>query len=351
MRNMKYRRLGRTNLKVSVIGIGGGAFSGSSKTVGQVKEVISVGVKNGINFVETAEDYGEEKVAPAIKKIRDKVIIASKSFSSSKKDMETSIKNSLKKLCTDKIEIYMMHTVDSVESLNFRIKNGVLDALKNARSSGIIDWIGLSSHRIPTLIEAIKTNEFDVVEVPYCIGVHETEKLFEFTKEYDVGIIAIRPLGGGILVDRSKRVEFMNVRNALAYVLSNNNVSCALVGMSSAEHVIESAKAVKFAEISEQERRKIEKRVKRFLSPNFCRGCLACMPCDLHGWKFPIDQLMMIEIFYSKYKMNEAMKNYKKMKLNSKNCLQCKKCEERCPYNVSIVKNILKLNRIAELVV
>jgi predicted aldo/keto reductase-like oxidoreductase len=345
---VKYRKLGRTKLKVSLLGIGGGAFFGKNKTAEQAKEVIKFGFENGINFIETAEDYDEKKIAPALEDIREKVIVASKSFSSNKKDMKKSIKNSLEKLHTDRLEIYMMHTVDSIESFNFRIKNGVLDALKEAKSEGIINWIGITSHRIPTLIEAIKTNEFDVVEAPYCIGATETEKLFEYTKEYDVGVIAMRPLGGGILIDRNnpKVAEFMNVKNALAYVLSNKNVSSALVGMSSVDHVKENVEAIEFVNISESKRKKIEERVKNFLGPNFCRGCLACMPCDLHGWKFPIDQLLRMEIFYSKYNLKDVREEYKRMEVKIDACNKCGKCQLNCPYKVPIIKKLEKLNKI-----
>lgn len=343
---MKFRRLGGTNFKVSLLGIGGGAFFGKNKSAEQAKEVIELGFKHGINFVETAEDYGEDKIAAAIKDIRNKIILASKSFSSNKKDMEFSIMNSLKKLNTDKIEIYMMHTVDSTESLDYRIKNGVLNALKEARSQGTIDSIGITGHRIPVLIEAIKTNEFDVVEVPYCIGATEAEKLFEYTKEYDVGVIAIRTFGGGILIDRSKSIEFMNVRNALAYVLSNKNISCALVGMSFIEHMKEDLEVLNSVDITDLEREDIENKVKDALGQNFCRGCLACMPCDEHGWSFGIDNFLRMETFYHKYGMKSVAEEYRKLDMKADACTKCGKCEPRCEYDVPIIKRLEALHKI-----
>ena len=169
---MKYRKLGRTGLKVSVIGIGGGAFKDRSKSSALVKEIIKFGYENGINLIETAEDYGEEKIAPAIKDIRDEIVLISKSFSPSKKEMKKSVRNSLKKLKTNYIDIYMLHTVNSIDGLKFLIKEGSLEALKDARKRGLIGYIGVSGHRVPVLIEAIKTNEFDVVEVPYLSLIH-----------------------------------------------------------------------------------------------------------------------------------------------------------------------------------
>lgn len=343
---MKYRKLGRTGLKVSILGIGGGAFFGDNKTVGTIREVIKFGFDNGINFVDTAEDYGELKIAASLENIRDKMIISTKSFSSNKKDMDTSIRNSLKKLGIDKIEIYMMHTVDTVESLNFRIKNGVLGALKKAKSKGLIDWIGVTGHRVPALIEAIKTNDIDVVEVPYCIGATAVEELFDYAKEYDVGMVAIRALGGGILVDRNepRTAEFMNTRNALAYVLSNKNISSVLVGMSSIRHVKENLEALNHVDIPEGERKEIEKRVRNFLGEDFCRGCLACMPCDIHEWKFGIDNFLRMDVFFSKYGMNGIKDEYGGLTLKTNACTECKNCELRCPYHVPIVNKLKNLH-------
>lgn len=345
---MEYRKLGRTKIKISVLGIGGGAFYGNEKGPDLVKKIIKFGFDNGINFVETAEDYGEQKLAPALQEIKDSIVISSKSFSSNKSEMKKSIDNSLNKMGVEKVDIYMMHTVDTKSGLDFRLKNGVLDALKEAKSDGKIDWIGISGHRVPTLIEAIKTNEFDVVEVPHCIECVETEKLFEYTKEYDIGVITIRAFGGGILVDRNnpRLMEFMNPKNALSYVLSNKNISSVLVGMSSIEHFMENLEALKHLNISEPERREIGKKVIGFLGNNFCRGCLACMPCDVHGWKFSIDQFLRMDVFFSNYKMTGIKDEYNKMELKADKCVECGKCEVRCPYGVSIVEKLKNLHKM-----
>lgn len=347
---MFYRTLGGTNLKVSAIGIGGGAFFGPRKTTKQVTEIVRFAVKNGINLIETAEDYDETKLAPVLNEVRKKVILISKSFASSKKEIEASLKNSFKKLGTDSIDIYMLHTIVTLDDLHFRIKNGVLDVLKNARDNGKIDFIGLTGHRIPVLKEIIKMNEFDVIEVPYGIGQTSTEELFEVARDYDVGIIAIRTLGGGILINPNKSVnfaKFMNSRDALAYVLSNKNVSSVLVGMSSINHVEENVNAVKKEiSLSESERKQIERRAKEFLGSDFCRGCLACMPCDVWGWKFPMDQFFRMHTFFSKYGVKNAALEYKELKFKADNCKKCKECEKKCSYGVKISKRLEEVHNL-----
>ncbi|MDI6826353.1 MAG: aldo/keto reductase [Candidatus Aenigmarchaeota archaeon] len=347
---MEYRRLGRTNLKVSVIGVGGGAFMGPNKTPDLVKKVISFAVKKGVNFIETGEDYDESKVGLALKEVRKKIILASKSTAYEKKRMEVSLENSFKKLGTDHIDIYMLQTVTTVDGLKLRIENGVLDVLKKAKEEGSIDFIGLTGHRIPTLIEAIKLDEFDVVEAPYCIGQYETEMLFEFTEKYDVGVIAITPFAGGILVDRDKKTKaagFMNSKNALGYVLSNTAVSMALVGMSSVEHAKENIEAIESGkDFSEADREKILKNTEDFLGLNFCRSCKACMPCDVHGWKFNIDNFLRFEAFYSKYGYKQFAKEYFNLDQKADACTGCGKCEPRCPYGIPIREMLKKTHKL-----
>jgi len=347
---MKYRKLGRTKLETSIIGMGGGAFAGKEKTSELAYNVIKTSVEKGINLLETAEDYGEEKLSSAVKEMRNTIILVSKSFSSTKDEMEKSIEKSLKKLHTDSIDIYMMHTVDSIDSLNFRIRNGALEALKEARKDGKINWIGITTHNISTAIEAIKTNEFDVIEVPYCIGAYETEKVFEYTKKYNIGVIAMRPLGGGILVDRSKNNKIMNMKNALEYVLSNKNISCALVGMSSVEHVKENTMIVDSLQFSKIKRNKIEKEVERLLGKNFCRGCLACMPLEKYGWSFPIDQFMRMETYYSIYKDKNVIYEIGKFRELLQDFIRDKKIHKKinCPYKVPVVEKIKKLYNLIE---
>ncbi len=343
---MEYRKLGRTGLNVSVIGLGGGAFYNPKINSESVSKIIPFCVSNGINFIDTAENYDETKLTNGLKENRDKIILNSKSTSSDKETMEESIKNSLKKLNINFIDIYQMQTLMEKEDLKNRIKNGALDAIKEAKQEGKIKFTGFSSHRVPTIIEAIKTNEFDVVEMPYGIGHYESEKAIEVARKYNVGVIAINVLGGGMLIDRNKlsnNGSFMTTKNAMQYVLSNENISTALIGMSSIEHVKENLDAINNIKIlSDEERDGIQKKTYNFLGNEFCRSCKACMPCDNHGWKFSIDNFLRFQTFYSKYNYKIFINEYQKLPIKADQCKQCGKCEVRCPYGVKIIEELRK---------
>jgi len=343
---MKYRILGRTNLKISVISLGGGAFFNPKITSAVVSKIIPYCISRGINFIDTAEDYDETKLKEGLKGVRDQIILTSKSTSSNKEDMEQSIRSSLNKLGTDFIDVYQMQTLMDSDDLRNRIKNGALDALKEAKQQGKIKFIGFSSHRIPTIIEAIKTNEFDVVEMPYSIGQYESEKAIKTAQKYNVGVIAINVLGGGILVDRnklSKAASFMTSENAIQYVLSNENVSTALVGMSSVEHVKENIDSVyNLKRLSASKQEKILEQVYCFLGKDFCRSCKACMPCDVYGWKFSIDNFLRFKTFYFNYGYKVFLNEYQKLLIKADKCTECGACEARCPYDIKIMQGLRK---------
>jgi predicted aldo/keto reductase-like oxidoreductase len=163
-----------------------------------------------------------------------------------------------------------------------------------------------------------------------------------------VGVIAIRPLGGGILVDRSKKNEIMNVKNALEYVLSNKNISSALVGMSNIEHVKENTKIVNSLQFSKIKRNEIEKEVGKILGKNFCRGCLACMPLEKYGWGFPIDQFMRMETYYSIYKDKNVISEIIKFRELLQNFIKDEEIQKKinCPYKVPVAEKIKKLYNV-----
>ena len=352
---MKYRRLGRTNLKVSVIGLGGGALNPNKDpnlTLDEAKEVISYAVKNGVNFIDTGKEYGEKFISKAMGKEKDKLCISTKSEAKTKKEMLDDIKDSLKKLEVEKIDIYQMHMVESIEDLDKRIKQGVLDALKKAKSEGLIRFIGIFSHKIEVLIKAVKTGYFDVVLVLYNVGHRKAEELFDYTREHDVGVIVAAPFGGGVLIDpkfnetANPKAKYMTSENALKFILSNKNVSTVIPGSRTLKEAKENiAAGNKDLNLSIEERGKIYERIKKFLGEDFCRGCRYCEPCDIYK-PLAISEILKSEILYKKYGYKIRPKiEYSELKVKGNKCVKCGKCLPKCPYNLPISERILKTHK------
>jgi len=160
---MEYRRLGRTNLDVSVIGLGGLQFSGLSNI--QTVQIIMRSGELGINLVELGRTYrgSEEKAGFVMRKNRRQFVIATKTGARKKENALNDIDASLHALQTDYIDIYQMHQIDSYDVLDTVLApGGALEALKMAREEGKIRYIGITGHSPAILAKAVKTGQFDV---------------------------------------------------------------------------------------------------------------------------------------------------------------------------------------------
>ncbi|MCP2519676.1 aldo/keto reductase [SCandidatus Aminicenantes bacterium Aminicenantia_JdfR_composite] len=248
--DMIKRRLGRTNLMVSVIGYGGGGIVDWRQA-----QIIREAIKLGVNFIDTAHKYGdgmsERVIGEAIKGLRDKVYIATKTVRREAKGAEMDIKESLARLQVEKIDILQMHGVSSMWDLEFILneKYGALKKVKEYRALGKIDFIGItgahspidgywridSEKEIRVMAEAIKTGEFDTIMVSYHIEFQNDsiKALLELARQYDVGVICKKPLGAGKLIKK------YGVEKLLKFVLSNPNIHTAIPGMRTIEEVRE----------------------------------------------------------------------------------------------------------------
>jgi predicted aldo/keto reductase-like oxidoreductase len=351
---MILRKLEGTELKVSVLGLGGGVFNphkDPNLTLKEAKEVISYAVKNGVNLIDTSKEYDEKFLSEAMGKNKQKLCIISKSEARNEESMLKDLEDSLQKLGKKYIEIYQLHMVNSVEDLDERIKNGVIKALQKAKRNGKIGYIGIFSHRIEVLQKAISTGYFDVFTCIYNAGHRLAENLFKIAKRKKVGIIAAAPFANGILVQPKVKdevpnpgAEKMSAENALKFVLSNENISSTLVGSRNLSHAAENIEiAKKEWRLSKSERNEVCKNIQKFLGEKFCRGCRYCEPCEIFGGNLPISDILKLKLIYEKYGFKKFARWLFNLKVKSQNipkCIDCGKCNTKCPYGIEISKEL-----------
>ena len=117
----------------------------------------------GINYFDTAKLDGdsEEKLGAALKDVRDECILATKTASRTRSESLTDFKSSLSRLKTDRLDLIQLHGIDDKKTLRKAMgSGGSLEMCKKARSEGLVDFIGITSHKPRVLIKAIETNEF-----------------------------------------------------------------------------------------------------------------------------------------------------------------------------------------------
>ena len=209
--SVEYRRLGRTELEVSVVGFGSLSIGLASTNQHRVTQLLNQALDGGLNIIDTAECYGhpdknhaEILIGNAIGSRRDEYVLCSKvghengHFGQggdwSLESIHRTIDRSLKRLNTDHLDIVHLHgcTVDVLRS------GEVIEALKKARKTGKIRFLGYSGSG-ERVRYAIETNEFDVVQLTLNVFEQNAiDDLLPLTHERDIGVIVKRPIGNAV---------------------------------------------------------------------------------------------------------------------------------------------------------
>lgn len=322
------RILGRTNLKIYEVGLGGIPI----QRVGQaeVNDIINTMHQLGMNFIDTARAYSnsEELLGHALLGRREDFIIATKSMAKTYEQMKADIHLSLEKLQTNYIDIYQIH--NPKRDLNLR---GILKALNEAKALGKIGYIGVSNHSSDYLKELLLSNNYDTIQFPYNFLEAQGKDLFSLAKAMNVGVIVMKPLAGGV-------IEKGNL--ALKYIMKNPNVSIAIPGMASTNEVIENYHYDK-GDYTQDELDYMEK-LRIETDKDFCHRCGYCLPCP-QGIDIPT--MFTFEAYYKRYGLKDwAKERYQSLSINASACVECRICESRCPYNLRIVEKIKKVRDV-----
>jgi len=164
---MEKRKLGKTGLKISLLGFGG--FHLIEIPADRAADLLTTYLDRGGNYLETAASYGdgesEKKIGEIVKNRRDELVLASKTGVRDAEGAMAEIDRSLKNLQTDHLDIIFMHGVGDEADLEEILKpGGSLEAAKKAKEMGKVKHIGITAHGQPdVLIKALKTDDFDVM--------------------------------------------------------------------------------------------------------------------------------------------------------------------------------------------
>ena len=227
---MQYRTLGRTGIKVSPYALGAlalGTYIGNPDSDDSVR-IIHKALDAGINFIDTADAYGESEVVvgQALKGRRDGVVLATK-FSrpigddpnhqgASRRWIMTAAENSLRRLQTDYIDLYQVHRPDPSTDIE-----ETLSALSDLIHSGKVRAVGTSAMPASDIVEAQWVAErrglerFRTDQPPYSILSRGIEReVLPIAQRYGMGILVWGPLGQGMLTGRVRKGEQTDLRRA-----------------------------------------------------------------------------------------------------------------------------------------
>jgi aryl-alcohol dehydrogenase-like predicted oxidoreductase len=246
------RPLGRTGVTVPLLGYGTAPLG--KEGVGRERAVrcLHHALDRGITYLDTSPGYGSEPhLGEVLRTRRDEVFLATKVDRRSADGVLDELKESLRRLQTDHVDLIQVHAVNAVADLEQALApDGAVAGLERAREAGLTRYIGVTGHARPEILgQALLRYPFDTVlcalgAADRLVSGPETFVLPR-AQERNAGVIAMKVLGHGTYPDRAA---------ALRYSLGLPGVSLAIVGMDSPAQIDQNvAVAADFRPLSDEE--------------------------------------------------------------------------------------------------
>jgi predicted aldo/keto reductase-like oxidoreductase len=323
---MKRMVLGRTGIEAVRLGFGGIPIQRLNEA--EAVEVVKYALEKGMDFIDTSRVYttSETRIGIALKETDKKAAVATKSFNRSADGIQKDVEISLKELQLDYIDVYQVHGISNEEDYRqIMAPDGAVAGLLKAKEQGLIGHIGITSHSLDLLEKCLDDDVFETIMV--CFSFLETaarDKVIPKALEKGVGIIAMKPLSGGV-------IESPEV--ALKWALSFPDI-LVLTGVEGKNLIDQNWKIFRGSyEMSDEEKQKLQEISKEF-DKKFCRRCDYCLPCEE---EIPIQFVLGIRSMIRRMGTGALQTPmFKNMLEKAAGCTECGDCMERCPYDLPI---------------
>lgn len=378
---MKYRRLGRTELSVSEIGLGGEWLE--RHTAEECKAVINYCEQKGVNILDCwmSEPNVRTNIGEAIYGKRDKWYIQGHIGSTWQNGQyvrtrdiaqtKTAFEDLLSRFKTGYIDLGMIHYVDEISDWQNIINGEFLKYVYELKAQGKIRHIGLSTHNpaiaktaaesgIVEMIMFSINPAFDLMpdvddiekyfvdEYDEKLGgiAPERAELYKLCEQLDVGITVMKGFAGGRLFDaeRSPFKVALTPVQCIHYCLTRPAVAAVMCGFDN-EKQVDDACAYEHASNQQKDYATVLANAPKHAFSGQCTYCGHCKPC-------PGDiDIAMVNKLYDLAVMQPAVpssvrEHYRALKTNADNCIACGGCETRCPFGVKIIERMAKTREI-----
>ena len=354
-----FRRLGRTGLEVSDISFG------SSRT--SDPRLVEHAFERGINYFDTAESYrggaSETAIGQALRgRKRESVSLASKTSAGRNESVDElmrALEGSLRRLQTDRIEVYFNHAVNDPRRLD---NPEWYEFVERAKRAGKIRFSGISGHggRLGECLDhALENDLVDVILAAYNFG-HDPKFYEGFTRRFDfvanqpdlpalleraraqeVGVVVMKTLMGARLNDM-RLYETSGgtfAQAAFRWVLSNPNVDALIVSMKSIEMIDEYLGASGSGPVRTSDLDLLERYASRNSASHCRQGCNECAGACPENVTIP--EVLRTRMYATDYEdIAYAREDYAKLGDGASACASCahQACLGSCPYGLSIAE-------------
>ena len=367
---MQYRKDKNGN-HISVLGFGCMRFDkkGGSIDLGKAERELMAAIRGGVNYLDTAYIYpgSEAAVGEILRRngCREQVRLATKLphyLVKSMDGVEKIFQEELRRLGTDYVDVYLMHMLTDTATWE-RLKGlGMVKWLEEKRASGQIRSVGFSYHGNTDMFQKlVDAYDWDICQIQYNY-MDETSQAgvegLRYAAARGLPVVVMEPLRGGRLVDLLPETAKDLFRRdpegrtpaalALKWLFDQPEVTCVLSGMHSLE-MVEQNLAVASASgpgcMTDSDRALVERvreEIQRHVKVG-CTGCGYCMPCP-RGVDIP-GAFRCYNAMYSEGKRS-GRRDYlqctamRSAPSSASLCVQCGKCESRCPQQIQIRREL-----------
>ncbi len=375
---MQYRN-DRYGNPISVLGYGCMRFTqkGGKIDLDKTEREIMAAYEAGVNYFDTAYIYSgsEAALGKILEKngIREKINIATKLphyMIKSRANAGNYFREELKRLRTDYIDYYLMHMLTDVKTWE-RLKDlGVKDFIEEQKEKGAIRQVGFSYHgNTDAFCQLLDAYDWDFCMIQYnYLDEHSQagQAGLRYAASKGIPVIIMEPLRGGRLVNNLpdkavKLFEDYEIKRtpaewAFRWLWNQPEVTCVLSGMNSLEMVQENVRNADTSSVGEftEKEETLLKDVVAAINAKVkvgCTGCGYCMPCPMK-----VDIPGTFSAYNKRYTDSrmKALMEYmmctvlRKDSTSASNCVGCKKCEQHCPQQIEISKEIKNAKKALE---
>ena len=374
---MKYRTLGKTGLQVSEIGFGGEWLERHEEA--ESVELLRYAHGKGINIVDCwmPDPKSRDIIGKAMEGCRDSWFVQGHIGSTYQngqyvrtrnlKYVKPAFEDLLARFKSDYVDLGMIHYIDSVEEWNTAMNGEFIQYVHALHEKGTIRHIGLSTHNPKIGMLAVKTGFIEMIlfsinpafdmrpateDLDSMFAGYENSQFsgidpdraafYRMCEENNVGLTVMKGFFGGRLLNAEQSpfgVAFKPTQ-LIHYALTRPGVSSILCGYDTKEQV-DAAVAYETAAEEEKDYASVIASAPLHSYKGQCTYCGHCKPC-------PVDiDIAMVNKFYDLASAQDSipesvMEHYKALEHTASECVGCKGCEGRCPFEVKVADRMIK---------
>lgn len=375
---MRYRELGKTGLKVGEISMGCEGFVG--KSYDEVKEFVDLMEEGGVNCLDLYAPNPDMRsyLGRALQGRRDRFVLQAHlctiwkdgQYKRTRKisEVKEGFEDQLRRLQTDHVEIGMIHYVDSLRDWEGVLDGEVMKYALELRENGVIGCIGMSSHNPEAALAAVNSGLIDVLmfSVNPCYDLQpasenveelwaeknydkplvnmdpKRQALYEICQQKGVGITVMKAFGGGDLLNAelSPAGKALSTYQCLHYALTRPAVATVMSGA----RTLEELKISMAYEDASEEERDYAAAFAAFPKISWrghCMYCGHCAPCPKGIDVASVTKFLNLSMAQGEVP-ETVREHYGLLEHTAGECVECKACEQRCPFEVPVMENMKK---------